>query len=497
MRLNYTDPARRIGPSILLKVMATDTVDIRTDVFYKSVGQNNNNSHIVSEMITGLIAAFGGNSGALDPTGKYTIGQRNGTSFTSSGYPNIDNLKNSDPNTNAGKPKAYMNWILFDEQFNLVNSSSGTRQVNSSADVKGTMAELGKIMNTNGYLYVYLSNESPMDVFFDNFQVTHHRGRILEETHYYPFGLTMAGISSKALKVAYAENKKKFNQGTELDTDLDLNTYETTFRGYDQQIGRFHQLDPMGVLNPDISLYIFANNNPILLNDPSGLVSDSLNPVELKPVVIKTSKKKRQIAKEIDQFNETIAGLSKADQYSSAGKAYAAANSLSVEAYSAIMNGNDYPSDEDMEAGDDLAELIAYGIPIERVFAWGGKLITIIIEVGGRAETITKFIGPGLKLEGRLNKLVQHAHQWGIGEKGMAVTKGQIGQMEKLAKHIYKNATEIRQGTWANPVAGGFENALFYSNGKHIVVTRVDGTFVTILRNAMGNKNFNAATKIW
>jgi hypothetical protein len=125
-------------------------------------------------MITGLIAAFGGNSGALDPTSKFTIGQRNGTSFTSSGYPSIDNLKNSDPNTNAGIPKAYMNClpaeasaqagILFDEQFNLVNSSSGTRQVNSNADVKGTMAELGKIMNTNGYLYVYLSNEGPTDV---------------------------------------------------------------------------------------------------------------------------------------------------------------------------------------------------------------------------------------------------------------------------------------------------------------------------------------------
>jgi hypothetical protein len=55
--------------------------------------------------------------------------------------------------------------ILFDEQFNMVAGSSGTRQINTNADVKGTMAELGKTMNTNGYLYVYLSNEGPMDVF--------------------------------------------------------------------------------------------------------------------------------------------------------------------------------------------------------------------------------------------------------------------------------------------------------------------------------------------
>lgn len=37
----------------------------------------------------------------------------------------------------------------------------------------------------------------------------------MEATHYYPFGLTMAGISSKAVKPGSAENDIKF-QGQEL-----------------------------------------------------------------------------------------------------------------------------------------------------------------------------------------------------------------------------------------------------------------------------------------
>ncbi len=81
----------------------------------------------------------------------------------------------------------------------------------------------------------------------------------------------MAGISSKALKANYAENKKKFNDGTELNTDFDINLYETSYRLLDPQIGRFHQIDPLAGIADEYSPYTYVLNNPLLFNDPYGL----------------------------------------------------------------------------------------------------------------------------------------------------------------------------------------------------------------------------------
>jgi RHS repeat-associated protein len=90
-------------------------------------------------------------------------------------------------------------------------------------------------------------------------------GPLTEETQYYPFGLVMAGISSKA--VGRLENKLKFN-GYEENKSLDLNWLESFYRTYDPQLGRFRQVDPKAI---DIeSLYSFVHNNPILFNDVLG-----------------------------------------------------------------------------------------------------------------------------------------------------------------------------------------------------------------------------------
>ena len=117
-------------------------------------------------------------------------------------------------------------------------------------------------------------------------------------TYYTAFGLTMAGISSRA--ASSLENRRKFNDGTELNTDLDLNWYETDYRSYDPQIGRFHQIDELTEFDFNWSPYVYAHNNPILLNDPLGLTADSTgkpgftpdNPKILPEVVVTATRHK-------------------------------------------------------------------------------------------------------------------------------------------------------------------------------------------------------------
>jgi hypothetical protein len=94
-------------------------------------------------------------------------------------------------------PKAYLNYIMLDKDFNYVNS--GFERLSESAadpgDGSGTHQRLSFeeiAIEEDGYLMLFLSNESQqmVEVFWDDFRVDHHYNAVLQADDYYPFGRT-------------------------------------------------------------------------------------------------------------------------------------------------------------------------------------------------------------------------------------------------------------------------------------------------------------------
>ncbi len=266
---------QKVGPNLLLKVMSGDTVNLSVQCYYVSPGGGSTNnssfSDVLNSLSNGLVNLTGGAHGTLG----------NLTSSGSNVYNGLSSFLSGDDTAHSGYPKAYLNWIFLDDQFKYDSSLSGSVLAASATYAPGSMnlvAPGGPIsLNRSGYLYIWVSNETTgWDVYYDNLSIQYKQGPLLEENHYYPFGLTMAGISDKAIKTNYAENKYRYNSGTELQnkefsdgTGLEL--YDAGFRSLDPQLGRFAQIDPLAERANFSSVYVYANNNPVFLNDPSGL----------------------------------------------------------------------------------------------------------------------------------------------------------------------------------------------------------------------------------
>jgi RHS repeat-associated protein len=271
-RVHGGNTNEKTGLGIVLKVMSGDQVKIAAESYYTMPGGGAGTPLTLG--LTELLTAFAG-SGAVSAThGSVTTGTVSGLGANTSNLNNFISTNVAPSNT----PEAFLNWILFDEQLKYVAGTGGADPVNTGGGYKQHIAFINNPVNVikNGFLYIYVSNESNLPVFFDNLTVTHTPGAIVEETHYYPFGLTMAGISGKAL-VFGPENKKKKFQGQEYNDELGVNVYEFKYRMDDPQIGRFWQIDPLSDKYVYNSTYAFSENKVTAHIELEGLESIPIN----------------------------------------------------------------------------------------------------------------------------------------------------------------------------------------------------------------------------
>ncbi|MEO6230421.1 MAG: DUF6443 domain-containing protein [Ferruginibacter sp.] len=260
-KLNAT--SNKTGLEFMIKVMAGDKIDIFGKSYYlNSTNITNANSTPLDllSLMTNLLLSPGNIAKSKGISSSQLSGLNGnipGTFFRGGNNESITTV-----------PKAYINYIFLDEQFKYAGGNFS--RVGASGTVKDHWTiDATALQNIsvpkNGYIFVYVSNESNFDVFFDNLQVIHKPGAILEETHYYPFGLTMSGISSKA--AGKPEGNKKF-QGQdfahkEFSDGSGLEMYEFKWRMDDPQTGRFWQIDPLADKYVYNSTYAFSENKVI------------------------------------------------------------------------------------------------------------------------------------------------------------------------------------------------------------------------------------------
>jgi RHS repeat-associated protein len=127
----------------------------------------------------------------------------------------------------------------------------------------------GRVRNTGSSLkaeYIITDHQGNARISFEDSGTG--TAKVVQENSYYAFGMSMT--STMALPTQ--PNKQLYNGGSEWQNDFaDQPDWQQTFyRNYDQTTGRFLAVDPMAEASESMTGYQYAGNNPVMMNDPMG-----------------------------------------------------------------------------------------------------------------------------------------------------------------------------------------------------------------------------------
>ncbi|WP_229802483.1 RHS repeat-associated core domain-containing protein [Echinicola pacifica] len=158
---------------------------------------------------------------------------------------------------------------MLDQNQNYITSAY--KQISSSAketgaDIPHQNLKINPITITKpGYVYIYLSNEtgSRIEVFFDDFKVSHENSLIVQKDDYYPFGMSFNSYTRPG-----SVGQKFLYNGKELQEETGWLNYGA--RMYMPELGRWTSVDILADAYVDFSPYAYVLNNPLKFVDPDG-----------------------------------------------------------------------------------------------------------------------------------------------------------------------------------------------------------------------------------
>ena len=328
-------------------------------------------------------------------------------------------------------------------------------------------------------------------------------GAALGGADYRPFGLENNAWGTFTDKYRYTGQEKDFSTGL----------YNYGARLYDPVLGRFISADSLipDLYNPQsLNRYAYCLNNPLTYIDPTGHWEDAPEGVKVDGTVDLTNPLLPPAMNTFYYYdmhllndmryhfgngnygNVFISGVAWGLNYFQ-GMACFATDVIITSPYNSGVDLWIGAQEGDLvrsaRGGASIAALVVFNQGLKPGAGAGNNTsnsvaASVADDVPGAAS---KRLLPGLKINSKQfgKKIGKHTQDFGLDPSDPAARKFMQDKIESIVGRY----DQVKQGVWR----GGVQDAIYYRQGADVVVTKVDGSFITILKDGVNNSFFKGA----